>query len=147
MRNNLQSYRAADTLGKSQLDLILQVYDGALKSFTCARAHYEKEEFNPGYEELEKAKKFMTHLYTTLNPDEGGEVAENLGKLYTYVICQIHAAQSIKDLKMIDDCSTILKNLREGWASLKQEVEVAPINDSGNSPKKEAVSGSINASG
>jgi flagellar protein FliS len=147
MKKNLQSYRTVDTLGKSQLDLILQVYAGALNSFAGARAHYEKEEYNAGYEELEKAKRFLTHLYTTLNPDEGGEVAENLGKLYAFLVNQIQVVQATKELKLIDDSIQILKNLREGWEELKGQVAQAGKEGNETSETPPAASGRINASG
>ncbi len=147
MKKNLQSYRTADTLGKSQLDLILQVYDGALNSFAGARAHYEKEEYNAGYEELEKVKRFLTHLYTTLNPDEGGEVAENLGKLYAFLVNQIQVVQATKELKLIDDSIQILKNLRGGWEELKGQVAQAGKEGNETSETPPVASGSINASG
>ncbi len=146
MQNNLQSYQTIDTMGKSQLDLILKVYDGALKAFADARAHYEKEEYNPGYEKLERAKRFVTHLYTTLNTEEGGEVAENLGKLYTFVIMQIQIVEATKELKLIDDSVQVLKNLREGWAALKKQGEQSA--GKSTAPQAElAVADTINTSG
>jgi len=128
MDNKLDSYRTADTMGKSQIELILQVYDGAIKAFTKAREHYEQEQNNEGHEELEKARKFLTHLYTTLDTDRGGDVAENLGKLYALIISQTDIVQATKDLKMIDTNLTLLGNLREGWAGIGelQKTELVP---------------------
>ncbi len=126
MHNKIGSYKSADTIGKSQIDLILQVYDGAIGSLKSAREAYEGSRFTDGREQMEKAKRFVTHLYTTLNMEEGGEVAENLGKLYAYIISQSYVVQAIKDLQMIDDMITVLDNLRDGWRGLKdQQTETA----------------------
>lgn len=126
MHNKIGSYKSADTIGKSQIDLILQVYDGAIGSLKSAREAYEGDRLTDGREQMEKAKRFVTHLYTTLNMEKGGEVAENLGKLYAYVISQSYVVQATKDLEMIDDMVTVLDNLRGGWRGLKdQQTETA----------------------
>lgn len=121
MDGNLNTYRAVETSSKSQLDLILQVYDGALAAFRQAVTHYQNQDSKQGYEQLEKAKKFITHLYTTLNAEEGGEIAANLGKVYAYLITQISLAEATKDLTVIDDNINILGELRLGWQGLKEQ--------------------------
>lgn len=119
MEGKLETYRRVDTLGKSQLDLILQVYDGAIKSFRTARDHYEREESQAGYEEMERAKRFVTHLYTTLDMEQGGEVATNLSRLYVFVISQSYVIQATKDTAQLDAITNVMMNLREGWRGLK----------------------------
>jgi flagellar protein FliS len=121
MDGTLATYRAVDTHGKSQLELILQVYDGALSAYREAARCYEKQDLSAGYESLEKAKRFVVHLYTTLDPEKGGEIAEQLGKLYAYVVNQTNVVEATKDLSLIDDIISVLENLRLGWAGLKEQ--------------------------
>ena len=121
MDGKLNQYKTTTTLGKSQLDLVLQVYDGAISAFRAAGDHYRQEKLQAGYEELERARKFLVHLYTTLDHDRGGEVAENLARLYTYVISQIDSTQATKDLNLIESNIKILDNLRDGWKQLKAQ--------------------------
>lgn len=121
MNKNLKAYESTSTLGLSQLDLILKVYDGAIGAFTDASEFYSKNELNAGYEKMEKAKKFVTHLYTTLDPENGGEIAERLGKIYAFVLNQTDIAQATKDLQIIDDNIKVLKNVREGWQGLRDQ--------------------------
>ena len=121
MNNRLQTYREVDTLGRSQVDLILQVYDGAIASFITAKKSYENKDQNGGYEELERAKRFLIHLYTTLDLEQGGQVADNLGRLYAYMINQTNVVEASKDIQGIDSNLTILRNLRQGWSDLKAQ--------------------------
>ncbi len=123
MDDKLGAYRTTDTMGKSQLDLVLQVYDGAARAFNTAKEHYSNEDPQAGFEEMEKAKRFVTHLYTTLNFDDGGEVAENLGKLYTFILNESNVIQGTKNLDQIDAIMKVLGNIREGWAGLKEQVQ------------------------
>ena len=138
MNNNLKAYESTSTLGLSQVDLILKVYDGAIAAFTEASEFYSKNDLNAGYEKMEKAKKFITHLYTTLDPKNGGEIAERLGKIYAFVLNQTDIAQATKDLKIIDDNINVLKNVREGWQGLKEQQKNGAGNkaESGNNGAK-----------
>ena len=122
MKSNHQMYREVDILGKSPLELVLQVYDGAISAFSGARSHYDAGKPDEGYEELQRAKKFLTHLYTTLDFDNGGEVAQNLGSLYAFVISQTNVIEGSKSTQQIESNIQILKNLRSGWADLKAHV-------------------------
>ena len=121
MDGKVSTYRAVETSSKSQIDLILQVYDGALAAYRQASTHYGKQENDEGYEQLQRAKRFITHLYTTLNNDEGGVIATNLGKIYAYLIAQISLIEATKDLAVIDDNISILNELRQGWQGLKEQ--------------------------
>jgi flagellar protein FliS len=122
MDAKLGTYKTIDTLGKTPLELIIKVYDGAIQAFRDARKSYEAEEFTQGHEEIEKARRFLVHLYTTLDMEKGGQVAEQLSKLYSYMISQVDVARAAKDLGRIDDNITILENLRASWQALSEQA-------------------------
>ena len=127
MGNSVGAYKAVDTLGKTQIDLILQVYDGVISELTSARALYGQREYTKGYDHLERAERFVTHLYTTLDPEAGGEIARNLGKLYAWVISKLHEVQATKDSARFDECLKIMENLRTGWVAIKAgSAQTAP---------------------
>jgi len=121
MNGQIKEYQTTDTLGKSQIELVVQVYDGAISSYKQAIESYSREEFQDGFEQLERGKKFMTHLYTTLDLDKGGEVAASLGKLYAFVINQTQMAESTKDISLLESNIEILDNLRSGWQEINTE--------------------------
>jgi flagellar protein FliS len=123
MNEKLQNYQAADILGKSGPELVVKVYDGAIGSMNNAVENYKAQDYESGYEAMEKAKKFIVHLYTTLDKDRGGDIAENLAKLYAFIVEQINFVQATKDLTKITDSVQILQNIREGWVQLAQDVK------------------------
>jgi len=120
LEGTIENYDQVEILGKSQLELILKVYDGTIKTYLEAKEAYKKEDTLTGFEKLEKAKRFMTHLYITLDFEQGGEVATNLGKMYVFAINQTCMVQGTKDLEQIDSIVKMLKNIRSGWAELKE---------------------------
>ena len=146
MDGKLKEYQRTETLGKSQLDLILQVYDGAIAAYSAAKEAYEQNEYDVGYDHMERARRFITHLYTTLDPEKGGEVAENLAKLYAFVITQTDVAESTKNLSVIESSIEVLTNLRDGWRQLKSQ-ENASKQDTSENRVAESDAGGILVSG
>jgi flagellar protein FliS len=125
VKEQINTYRQVDTVGKSQIDLILQVYSGALAGLKAGRELYADGKMNEGYEQLEKARKCIVHLYTTLDFEQGGEVAQNLGKLYAFVMGEMDLIEATKDLTKLDSCIKVLDNLRQGWDRLRTEGRVS----------------------
>ncbi|SYZ73575.1 putative Flagellar protein FliS [Candidatus Zixiibacteriota bacterium] len=131
MKKELDSYQTADVLGKSLPELIMTIYDGAINHLGRAAANYRDNNLTGGYDSMEQARKFIVHLYATLDKEKGGDVAENLGKLYAFVIEQINLVQATKDVAAIESSINILRNVREGWKMLADEVRKKPssVND------------------
>ena len=123
MKDNLTAYKQAEILGKSQLELVIQVYDGAIDAFKGARDAYADGDSDEGFRQLEKARRFVTHLYTTLDMENGGSIANQLSKLYAFIINQTNVIEGTKDLKQIDDNINILNNIRLGWQGLKEQQD------------------------
>ncbi|MBK7141051.1 MAG: flagellar protein FliS [bacterium] len=121
MKEQINTYRQVDTAGKSQIDLILQVYSGAIQGLKTGRELYAAGKLNEGYEQVEKARKCIVHLYTTLDFEQGGEVASNLGQLYTFMMGELDLIEATKDLTKLDSCLRVMDNLRQGWEQLKQD--------------------------
>lgn len=136
MDDKLKAYQTVDTLGKSQLELVIKVYDGGIAAYKQAKIEFEKEEYSKGRDELEKAKKFITHLYTTLDMEKGGDIAQQLSQLYAFVVNQTNIVDATKDIKEIDDIIGILDNLRQGWIELKQKGVSENKQQNQNKPKK-----------
>jgi len=138
MDNRLGTYRRIDTMGKSPLDLILKVYDGAIAAYDSARECYKNEDFQGGYDQLERARRFVTHLYTTLDLEKGGEIAENLVKLYAFLISQTDLAIATKDITVLTSNVKMLRNLREAWAGIKDNSpDDRSEPDRGTEPEKQ----------
>jgi len=125
--SKVAAYRREEMAGKSPLELVIQVYDGAISAFRAAADRYRSDDAAGGREQLERAQTFVTHLYTTLDAERGGDISAQLGRLYAYVINRISVAAATGDPGVIDDNIAILNNLREGWIGLRaQSADPAP---------------------
>jgi len=123
MNEKLKQYRKSETENKTVPELIIMVYNGAIDNLRKAAELYKAEKMQDGYETMEKAKRFVVHLYTTLDEEKGGEVAANLSAMYAYVIERMNFVQATKDLQTINELVDVLSNIKEGWVGLAEQVK------------------------
>lgn len=120
MINGQNAYRETSTMGMSQVDLILTVYRGTIGFLNQARTDFESENFSEGRTACDKARKCLVHLYTTLDMEKGGEIAESLGNIYVHVVEQLDVAVADKSPKYFDDMISHLNTIKEAWDGLKE---------------------------
>jgi flagellar protein FliS len=145
MERKLKQYQRAQIMGESPLDLILTVYDGAISAYRAAEAAYRAEDHEAGYQQMERARKFVTHLYTTLDHENGGEVADHLARLYAFLISSIDQIEATKDITKIASCLRVISNLRDGWQGIKDQKD--EHTDEEPASAVEATAGSFATSG
>ncbi len=61
----------------------------------------------------------MKELLNSLNMD-GGEVAQNLSKLYNFILDNLLKADMQNDLKAIEDAEKVIEILRDAWNEIQQ---------------------------
>ncbi len=118
MNNALANYQKNQVAGMSQKDMIVLLYSGAIKFLDQANEELDKDNTEGFADKVERVHRIVYHLYTTLDFDEGGEIAEKLGSLYSFVIGQLYILNSTRNPGIISDLREILSNLKEGWQSL-----------------------------
>jgi len=123
MENGHNAYKRNNTMGMSQIDLILMVYRGAINFLEQAKLDFAVQKFTTGRTACDRARKCMVHLYTTLDMEKGAEIAEHLGQLYAFVIEQIDLTVADKSMSRLDELIQIITTLKEGWDGIKQSQE------------------------
>ncbi|MDT8447119.1 MAG: flagellar export chaperone FliS [bacterium] len=113
-----QAYQQTSVQTSSQKQLIVMLYDGMHRFMSQAIKAIEAGEIESAHENLHKTGKILLELMATLREDKGGEVAQNLKKLYLYCYEQIVIANLKKDAQMVLDVQGVIGNLREGWKEL-----------------------------
>lgn len=121
MKKQLSTYQKAQVAGASQQELILMCYRGAIQYLREAESKLEAGEVDKFSELLEKAHRVVFHLYTTLDMEKGGEIADKLAELYSYIINQFYLLNATKKADIFNGVVRILENLKEGWEQIGQE--------------------------
>ncbi len=113
-----RSYREEQINGLSQKDLILMLYDGAIKFTSEAKRTFSEKNFAQGHVSITKARNIILELLRILNMEEGGEIARNLQRLYVYMIGRLIEVNFTKELSLLDNVLAILADLRFAWAHI-----------------------------
>ena len=119
MKKGLNTYREINTMGMSQVDLILTVYRGAIGFVESAATAFEAGKTAEGQAACERTRRCLVHLYTTLDMEKGKAIAAKLGQLYVYMIEQLDLAAAGGSTAILGEIAGMLTTIKEGWESLK----------------------------
>lgn len=103
--------------------LITMLLDGALEKMVIAKSFMERGDIQGKSEHISWAIRIIGGLQASLNAEKGGEVAETLGTLYTFVVGHLTQANVTNDASKIDECIVVVRNIKEGWDGISEEAE------------------------
>jgi flagellin-specific chaperone FliS len=69
---------------------------------------------------INKAMAILTELLVSLDHEQGGEISQNLKRLYSYMQVQLLAAHARQVAEPIVEVSALLTTLLEGWRGAQQ---------------------------
>lgn len=124
-----RSYREEHVNGLCQKELILMLYDGAIRFSSDARKEMDRENFLESHRLITRARNIILELLRILDMDKGGDIAKNLQRLYVYMISRLIEVNFTKEVGLLDNVLSILQNLRSAWAHIDFEEAVARASD------------------
>jgi len=110
---------------RSPLELVVMLYDGALRFLGDARTAIERHDLVGKRNAMSRALAILGELQSTLNMEQGGQVAQQLDGLYTYLHGRMLDASMKNDVAALGECMALLTTLRGAWAELVA-IEAAP---------------------
>jgi flagellar secretion chaperone FliS len=126
MQNNpWQSYRKVATQTASPGQLVLMLYEGAIRFLEKGLTGFEHKDvlqFNLTINNnVIRAQAIIVELNSTLNMEAGGEVAANFRRLYDYFHRRLQLANVKKQRAPIEEVLMRLRVLRDSWAEMLQQ--------------------------
>ena len=118
-----RTYRANSVLTASPGQLVLMLYDGALKALAIATDAFSHAEDDPRRIEtintqLLKAQAIIHELQSGLNFEAGGEFAQTMNRLYEYHKRRLFEANLRKKVEPVVEVEKLIRDLREAWAEM-----------------------------
>jgi flagellar protein FliS len=100
---------------ESKEEVILMLYEDALISLKIARRGIREKNPKLKGEKISKVLAILTELDCALDRENGGELAENLGSLYRYVMERVTTANIKNDPDPLEEAEQLLSELYEGF--------------------------------
>ena len=103
--------------------LIEMLFKGAKDALSQAVGAIERKDFEAKSKKISKAAEIILNLRTYLDKEKGGEVADNLNELYTYMATVLIDANRTNDTEKLREVSAWLDTVVDGWTSMPEEVK------------------------
>ena len=129
-----ENYRQTQIMTASPMELIIMLYDEAIRSLTTAEEAFKDErpdripEINNN---LLKAQNIITELTVALDMEKGGAIATNLQRLYDFMSRHLSNANVSKTERPIKEVREMMGELRDAW---KQVAEKEPRPENPDEP-------------
>lgn len=125
---HLQQYQSTQVTSASPLQLVIMLYDGALKFIRQADEAMEKRDLFKQNDAIQRVQKIVAELMSCLDFEHGGEIAHNLFALYSFTYNQLVIANVEDNRDALKQAGTVLENLRVSWVELEQQqrTSIAP---------------------
>jgi flagellar protein FliS len=110
-----ENYQATQISTATKEQLLLITYDIGIRSCQIAEGALEDKDYELSNRELVRAQSVIRELMVTLNVERGGDIADNLMKLYDFMHRYLVQANIDKDAAKVAIVTNMLKELRQTW--------------------------------
>ena len=118
MQKGAQAYFSTHIATTDQGQLLLMLYDGALKFLAQAREKMLARDMAGKGMLISRAIDIVNELASSLNMEKGGALAENLNNLYFLCTTRLLQANAKLNVEQLDSVVNILSGLRNAYAQI-----------------------------
>lgn len=111
--NAYTQYNNSKILTATPAELVLMLYEGAIKFCNIAEAAIERKETEKAHANIVKVQKIIDYLRQTL--DMKYPVAQDFEKIYEYLSQRLVLANVKKDAEILAEVNTHLRSVRDTW--------------------------------
>lgn len=112
-----QNYHKQEIEGASKAKIVLMLIEGTIRFLRKACKGIDDKNIQEAHNNLIRAENIIYELMATLNM-EAGEIAQNLMRLYDFMIWQLIEANKDKDKEKVDSVIKLLIPLKDAWKEI-----------------------------
>ena len=98
--------------------LVLLLFDGAVRFLTRAQLRLAAGDIGQFAQSVTRAEAIIAELRSSLNHEQGGEVAENLERLYEFMLLHLSQGLIARSGKHVEQVLRPLQTVREGFEAV-----------------------------
>lgn len=118
-RSGINQYQRVDVESRVAVGnphtLISMLLDGALKRIAIAHGALRRGDIATKGNSLSGAIRILDSLRAALDHKRGGQIADNLEALYSYMEKRLTEANRNSDTDILDEVSVLLGDIKEAW--------------------------------
>jgi flagellar protein FliS len=109
------AYQAVQATTAEPGQLVLLLFDGAVRFLTRAQRRLEAGDVAQFAQSIARAQAILAELRSSLNHEQGGEVAENLERLYEFMQRHLSLGLISRSGTHVEQVLRPLQTIREGF--------------------------------
>jgi flagellar protein FliS len=125
--STIDSYTGVTDANPHQL--VQMLLDGALGKIAVVKGLMTRGDTVKKGEVIGQAISIIGGLRSSLDMSAGGELAANLDNLYEYMERRLVTANLKNDVIILDEVTTLLREIKTAWESIPLESRVKPAPD------------------
>lgn len=110
------TYEQQTMVGATGLELVVGLYDGAIRSLYRAKQCVEQDDTIGRRLAVKKVVDVLMYLQARLRPDVGGSAATALSDFYAAMFTLTLEASHLASAEGFDEVIACVRNVREAWA-------------------------------
>lgn len=103
--------------------LVQMLYEGALDRIAQAKGAILRKDIEAKANLTNRVMDIITYLQSSLELEKGGEVAENLYRLYDYMNRQVFAASRDNDSAKLEEVAALIREVKSAWDQMPEEYK------------------------
>jgi flagellar protein FliS len=119
--NPFGAYLESKVLSASPLELISLAYEGAVEAVRDARGHVRERRIADRSRAITKAQLIIAELQKSLDFNRGGELSQQLARLYDYMQRRLMEANFQQAEAPLAEVETLLETVLESWRQLANQ--------------------------
>lgn len=121
-----RNYQKQEVEGATKGKIVVLLFEGTIKFLRIACKNIDEKNVQESHNNIIKAENILYELMSTLNMD-AGEIAENLMKLYDFMIWQLIEANRDKDKNKINSVIELLTPLKDAWKEIVEKEAISVV--------------------
>ena len=121
------SYQQQSMVGATGVELILVLYDAAIRSLYRAKQAVEEDDTFGRRFAVKKVVDILLYLQARLRPDVGGTAATSLADFYAAMFTLTLEASHVASVEGFEDVIRCVQNVRDAWAIVALDPEAGRI--------------------
>ena len=121
------AYRTTHVRSRSPVELVVILYDGLVSCLTEARDALARGDLHTKRTALSLALGIVGELHRGLDREKGGQVAEQLEALYTYISGRLLEANVKGQVDGLEEALQLVRPLREAWSQIAVDAPAAKV--------------------
>ena len=111
--------------GASAHRLVQMLMEGALDKMAIAKGQMERKEFEGKGHYISWAIAIINGLRDSLDKQTGGEIANNLDGIYSYMVRRLLEANRRNDTAIVAEVSSLLAEVKSAWDAMPDHLKHA----------------------